>query len=276
MTTTQTEQLTPYADPGRIFAGTAGHYARYRRPHPRLLTEMVADLAHHHTAAPRMTDLGCGPGLVSVELAARGVDMLAIDPSGEMVAAARARAAERQLDVDCRQGTAETIADQKGVRGVCGAVVADAFHWMDRPRVLGQLDQVVAAGGFIAVLCSHAAGAPRPWWHEVIAAVRARYVGRVPAAGAGQTYIVPAGDHQSVLKASAFARTAVVRAEHTVRYTVDDLVGVQFTFAYSSPALLGDRAKAFAADLKAALLAVEPSGVFEAEVTAALILGWRP
>ncbi|MFD4319012.1 class I SAM-dependent methyltransferase [Streptomyces sp. NPDC058548] len=276
MVSTQTEHRVLYADAGRIFESTADHYARYRLPYPEFLTNSVAALAHDHVAAPRMVDLGCGPGPVSLALASRGVDMLAVDPSSEMLATAKRRAAERGLLVDWRRGTGESIADEQGAAGVSGAVIADAFHWMDRPRVLRQLDRVVASGGFVAALCSHATGAPRPWWHDVVAAVRARYVGRVPAAGVGQDYVVPQGDHQALLRNSAFARTSVIRAEHTVRYTVEELVGVQFTYAYSSPALLGDQAGAFADDVANALLGVEPSGMFEAEVTAALILGWRP
>ncbi|MFF6888612.1 class I SAM-dependent methyltransferase [Streptomyces sp. NPDC012421] len=276
MVITQTERTALYADAGRIFHSTAGHYARYRLAYPAFLTDAVSGLAHRHTAAPRMVDLGCGPGPVSLVLASEGVDVIGVDPSGEMLATARQQAAERGLLIDWRQGTAETIAGQPGTVGVSGAVIADAFHWMHRPGVLEQLDRIVADRGFVAILCSHAAGATRPWWHDVIAAVRARYVGRVPAAGIGQDYAVPQGDHQSVLKASPFARTSVIRAEHSVRYSLDELVGVQFTYAYSSPALLGDRAEAFADGLRSALLAVEPSGEFEAEVTAALILGWRP
>lgn len=276
MSITQTERTALYADAGRIFQSTANHYAHYRLPYPVFLTDTVVGLAHRHTAAPRMVDLGCGPGPVSLALASRGVEVTGVDPSGEMLAIARKQAAERGLLVDWRQGTGEIIAGQQDLRGVSGAVVADAFHWMNRPHVLQQLDQVVAPGGFVAVLCSHAAGASRPWWHDAIATVRSRYVGQVPAAGVGQDYVVPQGDHQALLKASPFARTAVIRAEHTVRYSLDELVGVQFTYAYSSPALLGDKTETFTEDLKRSLLCMEPSGVFEATVTAALILGWRP
>lgn len=264
-----------YKDPGRIFESTAPHYGRFRRPYPALL---VGDLVHQaleHTAAPRMLDLGCGPGPVGLELAAHGIDVIAVDPSSEMLAAGRSAAAERGLLVDWRLGTGETVREQKGVGNVTGAVIADAFHWMDRSTVLRQLHEVVAPRGFVAVLCSRAAGTPQPWWHEVIAQVRSRFVGRVPAAGAGQDYRVPEGDHETLLRLSQFSRIAVARAEHTVQYTVDELVGLQFTYAYSSPVLLGDRAREFADAVGAALLAVEPSGVFTATVTAALITGRR-
>lgn len=264
-----------YEDPSRIFQGTAEHYGRFRRPYPLLL---LGDLVHQmleQTAAPRMLDLGCGPGLVSLELAARGIDVIAVDPSGEMLAAGRSAAAERGLYIDWRLGTGETVCEQKGVDDITGAVIADAFHWMERGTVLRQLDAVVTPRGLVAVLCSRAAGTALPWWHEVIAKVRARFVGRAPAAGVGQDYRIPEADHETLLRLSPFSRIAVTRAEHRVRYTTEELVGLQFTYAYSSPALLGDRAGEFAEALGTALLAVEPSGVFEATVTAALITGRR-
>lgn len=274
--TRQTERPTPYADSGRIFESTADHYAQYRLPYPAVLSDHIAHLARDHAAAPRMVDVGCGPGLVSLELAARGVDVIAVDPSAEMLAVGKAMARGRGLlGIDWREGTGENLTAQQGLNGISGAVIADAFHWMDRPVVLQDLDKVIAPGGFVAVLCSHAAGASRPWWHDVIAKVRARYVGTEPAAGVGQDYVVPQADHESLLKASVFRRTATTRASHTVRYSLDELVGVQFTYAYSSPALLGEHKEEFAQALRSALLAVEHSGRFESEVSAALMVGWR-
>ncbi|WP_369380437.1 class I SAM-dependent methyltransferase [Streptomyces sp. cg36] len=273
--TEDTSRPTPYADAARIFQSTARYYARYRLPHPAVLTDHIVSLAREHTAAPRMADLGCGTGLVSLELAARGVDVIAVDANPAMLAEGRKAAAERGLLIDWREGTGENIAAMPGTDGISGAVIADAFHWMDRPQVLHQLDQVVAPGGFVAVLVSRAANTERPWWWEVIARVRARFVGEVPAAGVGQEYKPPQADHETVLRHSPFSRVAVTRAEHTVRYTTDELVAVQFTYAFSSPDLLGDRCEEFSQAVRAALLAVEPSGRFEATATAALILGWR-
>lgn len=98
-------------------------------------------------------------------------------------------------------------------------------------------------------------------------------LGKVPAAGVGQDYQAPVADHETVLRLSPFGRIVVTRAEHTVRYTTEELAGLQFTYAHSSPVLLGDQAAEFAEVVSAALLAVEPSGVFEAAVTASLITG---
>lgn len=265
-----------YEDPSAIFAGTAEHYLRHRVRHPGMLLDLVHQLARQHAAAPRLVDLGCGPGLVALELARRGCEVIAVDPSPEMLGAGR-RAAEDLgiVSIDWREGTAESLATHH-LHGVAGTVIADAFHWMDRPRVLEQLEETVAPDGFVAVLCSRAADTPRPWWHDVIGQIRVRLIGAAPAAGAGQIYQQPLGDHETMLRASAFRRITVTRHEHVVRYTTDDLIGAQFTYAYSSPEVLDDKREQFEAEVRQALLAVTPSGQFTATVTSALIVGWRP
>src|SRR2546421_3163233 len=109
----------PYTDPAAIFAGTATDYALYRVLHPPQVAVYITHLARQHAPAPRMADLGCGPGTLTLELAARGVDMIAVDPNADMLAAGRSQASARGLlGIDWRTGTAEQIAAQPGVRGL--------------------------------------------------------------------------------------------------------------------------------------------------------------
>lgn len=273
---TTTSYPAPYTSPELIFTSTAADYVRYRPPHPSTLIDLLAHLAIEHTAAPRMLDLGCGPGTVALELTARGVDVIAVDPCPEMIAASWVAERERGLrGVQWCEGTAENVASLPGVAGISGTMIADAFHWMAREQVLDQLNAVTAAGGFVAVLCSRAAGTARPWWHEVIGQVRARFVGSYPAAGPHESYREPGEDHESVLRRSRFPRIAVTRADYHVSFTTDELVGSQLSYAYSSPSVLGEQRDRFVDAVRTALLAVEPSGRFEARATAALIIGWR-
>ncbi|MCB5169925.1 class I SAM-dependent methyltransferase [Streptomyces bambusae] len=269
--------ITLYEDPGSIFSGTAPDYVRFRRTHPVEVAEYVADLAQRHTAAPRMVDLGCGPGTLTLELAARGVDMVALDPSHEMIAAGRQWAAQRAVTgVDWRVAPGESVGGQPGVQGVSGAVIADALHFMNRPHVLEQLDAVVAERGFVALVCSYAAGSERPWWHEVVNRVRARYVGVEPAAGPGGGYVKPDGHHDVVLRQSAFSRLSTLHFEHTAAYTTEELVAAQRTYAFSSAPVLGSRQEAFEKELAGALEAVNGSGSHTALLQGVVIVGRRP
>lgn len=269
------EPLSPYPDPGAIFAGTANDYSRFRITHPSPVADYLSALARHEEAAPRLVELGCGPGTLTLELASRGVDVIAIDPNPEMIAVGRARAAARGLlSTDWRVGTAEDVTAQRGVAGVAGAVMADSFHWMDRATVLAALDGLVAPGGFVAIVCSRALDTPRAWWHGVVEQVRARYVAGT-AAGVGTAYRVPVGDHETVLRSSAFRRVSVLRYDYPLHYTVAELVAAQRTFAYSSSAVLGDRHREFEAELTSALDAVTAGEPLRAWVQGAVIVGRR-
>lgn len=73
-------------------AASTYHYPDASRPHTSvyLWPAVVATLEERRaTAGPRVFELGCGNGSFSVELAARGFDVTAVDPSVEGIRAAR-------------------------------------------------------------------------------------------------------------------------------------------------------------------------------------------
>jgi D-alanine-D-alanine ligase len=57
----------------------------------------------------RILDIGCGAGRHSIELARRGYDVLGIDPSEVMIAAAKERATEEKVEPEFRQMRGEDI-----------------------------------------------------------------------------------------------------------------------------------------------------------------------
>ena len=62
-------------------------------------------------AGARVVDVGCGGGLLSESLAARGADVLGIDASVDAVAAARAHLDVSGLEIEYRATTAEALAE---------------------------------------------------------------------------------------------------------------------------------------------------------------------
>ncbi|MDQ1289618.1 MAG: hypothetical protein QG622_3184 [Actinomycetota bacterium] len=236
-----------YENPGSLFAGTHETYLRYRVAHPGLFVDLVDLLA---PPGP-VLDLGCGPGSVALALAARGRRVLAVDASADMVGFGRAEAARHGVGhlVESACADVHRLGD---VGAFAAATMGDAFHWFDRVEILTHMDALVVHGGLVAVIMSYFAGTPKPWWHPLTERVVDRHLGPARLAGPEAPVFAasPGGDHEAVLRASAFCDLCVLRADQRVRMDLEEAVGHQYTQAFSSPALLGDRLGAFNADLR--------------------------
>jgi hypothetical protein len=203
--------------------------------------------------------------------------VIAVDASAEMLTAGQDWAARRGVrNVTWVQADAHDR-DALGCLGPIAAVtIGDAFHWMDRQKVLRYLDELVAPQGLVALVGSRAPGTSHAWWEPLLIRLRHRYLGDHRLAGVATTYVEPLGGHEEVLRRSSFSDVTVVRTDVRRSLSLDELIGLQMTFAYSSPAVLGDRREQFEADIRTVLQTVQPNGLYEADLRSALIIAHRP
>src|SRR5438045_8049214 len=85
----------PY-DP-MIYRGSARHYARGRPPYSRELVPMLTDEAGLDGSG-RLLDVGCGPGILTVELAPSFDEAIGLDPDADMPDDGERRAREAGVD----------------------------------------------------------------------------------------------------------------------------------------------------------------------------------
>ncbi|MFE3166601.1 class I SAM-dependent methyltransferase [Streptomyces sp. NPDC059224] len=265
----------PYRTPGSVFTGTARYYAGFRPGYPAELIDLCVQFA---SAFPgrRVLDLATGTGAVAIALAERGVDVVAVDPSSEMLDEARRSAAERGVtNVEWQEGSSYELPDFDDVSLV---TIGDAFHWMiPRAEALAALDQRVVPGGAVALLSHRWPGHPKPSWDPVLSRVRARHLGPSLSAGpTGQASRDEAGTHEDIFRHSAFSHLTKTTTDYTLNVTLDQLVNWQFSQAQTSIPVLGDRRGAFESDLRATLRAWEPTERFQETSQAHLLLGRRP
>ncbi|HEY0105350.1 MAG TPA: hypothetical protein VGB91_04645, partial [Rhizomicrobium sp.] len=98
-------------------------------------------------------------------------------------------------------------------------------------------------------------------WRNVLAQIGERY-GRGQAPHVRQRRDPKHRNQQSVLLDSAFPRLSGLSEFIRRQITADDIVGLARSQSVTSPDLLGDKAPAFEADLRAALAQIAPDGRF--------------
>lgn len=116
-------------------------YRRFRPDYPRALYERIfAELPGRKLAV----DLGAGTGLVSAVLVERFDRVIAVEPDAEMAEELR-EAAPRVEHLAARAEQAELPRASADL--VC---CANAFHWMDGPKVTGVVQSWLGHGGLFA------------------------------------------------------------------------------------------------------------------------------
>jgi SAM-dependent methyltransferase len=123
------------------FGPAAEVYERGRPPYPEEALDWLLP-----PGAPRVLDLGAGTGKLTRQIAARGLEVIAVDPSEGMLAELR-----RVLPaVPAHLGTAEAIPLPDG--SVDAVLMAQAWHWVDPGRAAPEIARVLSPAGRLGLL----------------------------------------------------------------------------------------------------------------------------
>lgn len=263
-------------DPEETFRSTAPFYAKYRAGYPPEFFAYLCE-AQRLDGTQRVLDLGCGTGQVAVPLSTEVGEVLAIDPQQEMLDWGQRRAAESGVDnVRWTRGDSTMLGELE--LGQLDLVTMGAsFHWMDRDAVLRTLDGLVKEGGAVVVVSGGAPDpdATPPAWEKIVRTVRERYLGPERRAGSG-TYSHPPDRHQVVLARSPFSAVTSQVWNWEMTRDIASVVGLQLSYSYSAPALLGERLDDFVRDLEDEIGAAYPSGKIIERIQTEALLARRP
>ena len=151
-------------DRSKVRVSYGGHFAarsvaenyRFRPPYAPEIHDRLLSLMDH--GACRILDAGCGPGKLTLALAARALSIDAVDPSEEMLRIARAEPGGTDPKITWLLSRIEDAP----VTGPYGLIIAGAaIHWMDLNVVLPRFAGVLSPEGVLAMVDGDAPiGAP--------------------------------------------------------------------------------------------------------------------
>jgi len=272
---------SPAMYPRDIFKSTAAYYARHRPRYPESFLTYVAE-RFGLDGRGRLLDLGCGPGVLTLPLASCFEEVVGMDPEPEMLG--EARAAARRADIANVAFVEGGSADLERLGPELGpfrlVTMGESFHWMERGATLQMLHELLVPDGGIAICWLRLTPSnSQNEWMRVADGVIKRHVGQDRRAGSGY-YVEQEERHEQVVARSKFTRMEVVDrfdSPHTFRQRrdIEGVLGWLYSTSYANPTVLGRARQAFERDLRASLLALQPSGVFEEEVFVGAIFAWK-
>jgi SAM-dependent methyltransferase len=260
-------------NPTDLFATTAEYYARYRPGYPSSVFDRIRS-AFDLDGTGRLLDIGCGTGEIARPLHADFEEVVGVDISPEMIAEAERQSTRMGITNSrwiCMR--AEDIADSLGSFRL--ATLGNSFHWMNQFDVLERLYALIDPGGGVVILGNPGGiwAGEDPWEH-VAQQVLERWLGPWRSTRTG---IMPNGDGAEKVSIAQSQFVDIELGEYRWQRSVDidTIVGEIYSTSFGSKAVLGEKADAFAADLRQSLLHLEPSGQFTELVRTEYIFGFK-
>jgi SAM-dependent methyltransferase len=236
----------------RPFRSTAPYYLRYRPGYPPELIARLAKTAGLDVSS-RILDLGCGPGLLAIPLAAHAGEVVAVDAEPAMIAELERAAPANVRAVEAR---AEDVDEDWGAFELVTA--GRAFHWFDAPAVLANLSHLTPT---VALCGDHIAESNA---QSLALAFALELIDLPPIER-------PKFRYADILAASAFSNVDVISVDVERRWTPDELIGFVYSTSTASPERLAGRRTEFERRVRA-----EIGGVNVERATVDAVVGRRP
>lgn len=252
-----------------IYRGAAKYYARGRPPYSaQLVSTLEAEVGLD--GAGRLLDVGCGPGILTIELAGCFDEAIGLDPDPDMLDQAAGCAAEAGVEnVRWVRSLAKDI-PQLDLGTFRLVTFGQSFQWTDRERVAEAVYDSLEPAGALALVVHTREGRPKPPGpgypeipHDEIHTLIRRYLGPRPRAGRGFRSDPP-DRHEDALARTRFGapRHVFAPGRADIVRDVDGVVAGFFSMSLATPYLFGDQREAFEADLRALLAAHSATGLF--------------
>lgn len=206
-------------------------------------------------------------------------EVVAVEPDAEMIRYGKELASEYEVDnIEWINATAEELNKHSDIGAFTLASFGASFHFMDQEELLRRLDNLVDAGGGIAVTGSASVWHPTEAWEEKVKEVIQKYLGQERRAGTGKFQRAAKTDRrfEDIIRESPFSILETFEYKVPRTQTTDEVVGRIFSTSFANPSVLGEKSDAFEKELRAELKNMNPEGLFKKTDAYYLFVAKRP
>jgi SAM-dependent methyltransferase len=138
------------SNPTGRFTGLADVYGKYRPTYPVQAVDFILSRCGL-AAGSLLVDVGCGTGISSRLFAARGLQVIGVEPNAEMRAAAEAEPVfPGNPGPIYRDGRAEATGFSP--HSADAVLAAQAFHWFEPEPALREFHRILRPGGWVILM----------------------------------------------------------------------------------------------------------------------------
>jgi SAM-dependent methyltransferase len=191
-------------------------YDRVRPGYPEAVFEDLTTLARLRPGS-RVLELGCGTGQATVPLAARGLEVVAIE-----LGAGLADVARRNLAAFPRVDIVNAAFEEWPLPPASfdAVVAATSFHWLDAEVRLAKVADALRSGGALAIIATHhVAGGDGPFFAEVQRCYETWMPGTVEGLRLPTASEVPHHDDDDFEASGLFTEAVFRRYERDLTYS---------------------------------------------------------
>ncbi|MGC2484985.1 MAG: class I SAM-dependent methyltransferase [Acidimicrobiales bacterium] len=252
------------------FEGTAEYYSAGRPPYSvELASTMRRELSLDGSG--QLLDVGCGPGVLELELASLFARTVALDPEPGMLREGRRRCDQAGvLNVNWVKSEAGDLTDLD-IAPSRVVTFAQSFHRVHKFEIAEMVYDILEPGGSLVLVSNVTDSRTEPMSpgyppipHHAIRELIVFYLG-----DATRHYLATWRENQparfeDTLALTRFqgSRTVYAPGRPDLIRDIDTVVANCFSLSYAAPRLFGERREAFESDLRRVLGDHSPSGLF--------------
>ncbi|MCO7125228.1 class I SAM-dependent methyltransferase [Sporolactobacillus shoreicorticis] len=250
-----------------LYDGAAYYYLKYRGQYSERLIRTLA-LKCGLDGKGRLLDLGCGTGKLTFPMARYFSETVGIDVSSDMLQSARSQC--ELLDIHTMKWLKMPSEQMSPELGSFRMITAgDAFHWMDRERVLKLSYDLLEQGGALALVGQgHLLGSLSLDWQQAVQRAIDKWF---PDFERRKLAV----RHEQLLAKSSFHSVLTGEIHSERERDIPSIIGYLYSTSTCRKSKLGKNTANFEKELYDELKLINSSGTFKEPVTDYYIIAFK-